>query len=61
MKTIHFKGIGYGGREYIGKGKLVETKSNGTHIVKLITDDYLGYGTYLRGNEIRVLFSEVYR
>jgi hypothetical protein len=56
--SVTFQAAGHGGKIYKGKGR-VEGEYKGGFIVRLSTDNFLGHGTYLKGNLIRVNNSEI--
>lgn len=57
-RSVRFQAPGYGGTLQQGRGTHVSTAHNGTLLVRLAAD-WGGYGTYRRGDTIRVLPTEL--
>ena len=58
-KRVYFRGKDWRGNDCVGYGTITDIASNGTLIVRLGSDDFGGFGTYRRGQEIRVSPDEV--
>jgi len=57
-KSAAFKIKGYGGKEYTGRGIVQEFIERGGALVELTSDDLGGFGTYRKGDVVRIMDDE---
>jgi len=57
-KSATFKIKGYGGKEYTGRGIVQEFIEHRGALVELTSDDLGGFGTYRKGDVVRIMNDE---